>query len=206
MRDTVATFLHIILLRHKEIMSKISKVIKEAFNETFGGSTPTITESKGAYNAMRYIANKMKRTKGNTIFCSFGLSDGVDWDIIYEENGGIIVFPTEVNSAKMSDNGFINWCKQELTTLLSKIIATKKVDPTANKDVFVGWTIGHYFNGSYNAKNGKNYGEDSISLELIGVTSDSIIKVAEKLCNVFQQETVLVKDYSTNRILFVNEN
>ena len=50
------------------------------------------------------------------------------------------------------------------------------------------------------------YGENSVSVEVLGVSDDTLIKIAEEICNVFQQEAVLVRLYNTNRILFVNGN
>lgn len=50
------------------------------------------------------------------------------------------------------------------------------------------------------------YGEDSLSVEIIGVDTDTLIKIAEELCVAFIQESCLVKDYSTNRVFFVDNN
>lgn len=51
--------------------------------------------------------------------------------------------------------------------------------------------------------NGTIFDENSISVELINVSIDTIIYFAEELCREFSQETVLVKLYGEDIILFV---
>lgn len=69
-------------------------------------------------------------------------------------------------------------------------------------DIFA-WTVGKYLHGRYKAKDGTVFDENSISVELLNVSIDTIISFAEELCKEFSQETVLVKLYGEDRILFV---
>ena len=69
-------------------------------------------------------------------------------------------------------------------------------------DIFA-WTVGKYLHGRYKAKDGTIFDENSISIELLNVSVDTIISFAEELCKEFSQETVLVKLYGEDRILFV---
>lgn len=69
-------------------------------------------------------------------------------------------------------------------------------------DIFA-WTVGKYLHGRYKAKNGTIFDENSISVELLNVSIDTIISFAEELCREFSQKTVLVKLYGEDRILFV---
>ena len=69
-------------------------------------------------------------------------------------------------------------------------------------DIFA-WTVGKYLHGKYKAKDGTIFDENSISIELLNVSVDTIISFAEELCKEFSQETVLVKLYGEDRILFV---
>lgn len=69
-------------------------------------------------------------------------------------------------------------------------------------DIFA-WTIGKYLHGRYKTKDGTIFDENSISVELLNVSVDTIISFAEELCKEFSQETVLVKLYGEDRILFV---
>ena len=63
--------------------------------------------------------------------------------------------------------------------------------------------VGKYLHGRYKAKDGTIFDENSISVELLNVSIDTIISFAEELCREFSQETVLVKLYGEDRILFV---
>lgn len=69
-------------------------------------------------------------------------------------------------------------------------------------DMFA-WTVGKYLHGKYKAKDGTIFDENSISVELLNVSIDTIISFAEELCKEFSQETVLVKLYGEDRVLFV---
>ena len=69
-------------------------------------------------------------------------------------------------------------------------------------DIFA-WTVGKYLHGRYKAKDGTVFDENSISVELLNVSVDTIISFAEELCKEFSQEIVLVKLYEEDRILFV---
>ena len=69
-------------------------------------------------------------------------------------------------------------------------------------DIFA-WTVGKYLHGRYKAKDGTVFDENSISVELLNVSIDTIISFAEELCKEFSQETVLVKLYGEDRTLFV---
>lgn len=69
-------------------------------------------------------------------------------------------------------------------------------------DIFA-WTIGKYLHGRYKTKDGTIFDENSISVEFLNVSIDTIISFAEELCREFSQEAVLVKLYGEDRILFV---
>lgn len=69
-------------------------------------------------------------------------------------------------------------------------------------DIFA-WTVGKYLHDRYKAKDGTIFDENSISVELLNVSIDTIISFAEELCKEFSHEIVLVKLYGEDRILFV---
>ena len=154
-----------------------------------------------AYALNRYLCKAIRKSDDNTL-----LTEAISFEPSEDEKGGIIVFSIEVNAVKLSDNKFLNKIKQKLLTTLHRLTYKSKVDKIANDNELVGWTIGKYLNGRYTAKDGKTYGEDSLSLEIIGVTTDTLIKIAEELCVAFKQESCLVKDYSKNRVFFVEAN
>lgn len=132
------------------------------------------------------------------------LSEGIDFKIENHKKGGIIVFSTDVNAIKLSESEIKNWIQQKIATLKNRFTSTKMIDKIADKNNLVGWTIGHYLDGRYKAKNGKIYGENSLSLEIVNVSLKKLIKIAEEICRDFVQESVLVHDFTTGRIFFVN--
>ena len=82
-----------------------------------------------------------------------------------------------------------------------------KIDTIAKQHDLVGWTIGKYLNCRYFSKEtNKQYSEDSLSLEIIGIDTNEMIEISEELCKVFDQESVLLKDYSTNDIMLISAN
>ena len=134
------------------------------------------------------------------------MNESVDWEVDADKKGGIVVFSTDVNAVNLSPNRVANWIRQKFATFKNRQQSTRIIDKIANKNELVGWTIGHYLDGRYHAKNGKNFGENSLSLELVGIDDDKLIHVAEDICKEFMQECVLVKSYSTGRIMFVDPN
>ena len=82
------------------------------------------------------------------------------------------------------------------------VLSTNINDIPKCNDIFA-WTVGKYLHGKYKAKDGTIFDENSISVELLNVSIDTIISIAEELCKEFSQETVLVKLYGEDRILFV---
>ena len=159
----------------------------------------------GAYRASRYLA-KAITSKGKEPIYSSMLNEGIQFEPSENEKGGIIVFSTDVNAEKQSENKIINWLKQKMKTIGNRLNATKKIDKIASDNELVGWTIGHYLNGRYTSpKNGKQYGENSLSLEIIGVNFETLMKIAIEICSSFSQESVLLKDYSSGRVLFFDK-
>ena len=82
------------------------------------------------------------------------------------------------------------------------VLPTNINDIPKCNDIFA-WTVGKYLHGRYKAKDGTVFDENSISVELLNVSIDTIISFVEELCKEFSQETVLVKLYGEDRILFV---
>ncbi len=132
------------------------------------------------------------------------IGEGIQFEPEADQRGGIIAFSTDVNAIQLSPNKIVNWIKQEIATLENRLTTTKKVDRISVDHDLIRWTIGHYLDGRYTAKNGKQYGENSLSLEVVGVDFEKLVRIGEDLCKSFHQESVLVKDYSSGRVLFVD--
>lgn len=163
-----------------------------------------IEERRNAYSSSQMLEKAIRFDANKVIYSS--LNEAVMYEPSGKEKGGIVVFSEEVNAIKLSSNKLVNFLKQNVATLSNRINKYKNVDTIANKNELVGWTIGNFLNGRYKAKNGKTYGEKSLSVEIIGVDTDKLFNIAEELCIEFLQESVLVKDYSSGRIAFVEPN
>ena len=161
-------------------------------------------DNGNAYSASKYLYHAIKVTDENTIAKGGIFEEAVEWQPKDRERGGVIIFSTDVNAKKLDDRVVINWLKQKTKTIENRLTYTSKIDKIANKNELIGWTVGKYLDGRYKAKNGKTYGENSLSVEIIGVDTNKLLKIADELCNLFVQETVLVKDYSTGNIFFVD--
>jgi len=122
-------------------------------------------------------------------------------DFEFEKKGGVIIFSTDVNAVDISSNVLYNKLRQVITSILNRTFVKSKVDKVMKKheDVF-GFTIGKFVKGRYKAEDGSIYDENSTSVEIIGIDSETLLKVSEDIAKEFQQETVLVKDYQKNSI------
>jgi len=156
-----------------------------------------------AYSGTAYLYAAIS-VKNRPILAT-NIEGGIDWEVPEDEKGGIIVFSQEVNAVQLSANKLVNWIKQKLATFKNKTKGMSDIDKIAQKHDLVGWTVGNFLKGRYTGKNGQTYSEDSLSVEIIGVSDDTLIEIGEELCRAFQQETVLIKTYSgKNRVMFVN--
>lgn len=131
----------------------------------------------------------------------YGLSD---------YRGGVITFSTDVNAVEFSKNFIMNKVKQLLATYGNRFFRQSKIAKTIQQfndkgNEYIGaFSVGNFFKGRYVGDNNKIYDEKSISVEINGLSSKALFELAEMLCKVFQQETVLVKDFNTNKIYLVD--
>lgn len=119
--------------------------------------------------------------------------------------GGAIVFSTDVNSIELSKWGFKNWLVQKWKTFTNRLQSMKRLDKLRKKNDIYAWTVGKGFRGVYTGKNGKTFDENSIVLDIIGQKFSKVVKVAKEICQEFDQECVMVKDYETNQIYFIDD-
>src|SRR5438067_469896 len=72
---------------------------------------------------------------------------------------------------------------------------------------FAQWgSAGRFFSGHYRSQTGSIFDETSLGVEAIGFTTVMLLMFATMLATDFRQETVLVKDYSNNRIYLVDKH
>ena len=120
--------------------------------------------------------------------------------------GGAIVFSTDVNSVELSKWGFKNWLIQKWKTFTNRFKSMNILDKLRRKNDIYAWTVGKGFHGVYTGKNGKTFDENSLVLDIIGQKFTEVVKVAKEICEEFDQECVMVKDYETNQIYFIDAN
>ena len=97
--------------------------------------------------------------------------------------GGIIVFPVNVNEPDIER--ITNW--------------------TGNQSGMTGrWAAGHYLDGIFHATAGSEYSIDSLSIMIGDAASGRMMEISEELCKGFGLKSVLLKDFSTGWIMYVN--
>lgn len=192
-------------------MKSINKIITEEIRSYLNkksafGQYECLNRGNGCYSniAKGFNGIHINVTEDKVLFKSDTLlTERIGYTPDADKKGGIIVFSTDVNAVKLDGNSVLNFIKQKVATIVNRLNAKKKIDKIAVSNALVGWTIGRYLEGRYTAKNRKQYGENSISVEIIGVDSDTLVKIAESLLSAFSQEAVLVKDYSSNGVYFI---
>ena len=159
---------------------------------------------RGAYSVTRRLASQIRFDEDLCIENHNPLIEKISYECEPNSRGGIIVFSEEVNAISLSKNKIINWIKQRLATLGNRVFRNKKIDKLGKKYELPGWTVGYYLHGRYISKDGSVFDEKSLSVEIIGLSTDTMIEIAEDICRDFQQETVLLKDYSSGRVMFID--
>lgn len=130
--------------------------------------------------------------------------------------GGMIIFSMDVNAIidDIEKNKIKAFLKKKYYTVMNRVSKYRIVNDLISQwnkdfanidDMYLGaLTIGNNFRGKYVGDNGKIYDEKSTSIELGGVPSELLLLFAIELCKAFKQESVLVKDFNTNRIFLVD--
>lgn len=130
------------------------------------------------------------------------LTEEIDFE--FEEKGGVIVFSVNVNAVELSKNKLVRFVKNKIETITNILFKSSKINKVIkNNPEIYGVTIGNFVKGRYKAKDGSLYDESSLSVEIVGISSDVLNKFAEELAQEFKQETVLVKNYDENKIYLV---
>ena len=171
-------------------------------------SRKNIIENRSMFGILRDFGNhpfSIKYDRNKEIF-SVSLEEESVNRVFDDEEGGIIVFSTDVNAVKLSDNQVINWVKKKFYTLKNRLVKGSMLDKIADKNNITAMTVGYYLQGRYKAQNGSVFTEHSLSIEVLGVDTDTLFSLAEDICRDFKQEAVLVKSYHDGGIYFVDNN
>ena len=166
-----------------------------------------LSDNKRTFNqALKMNGFKIEVTSEDyTWMNSEGILESIDFE--FDKKGGVIVFSTDVNAVDISNNKLLNRLKKVVQSMLNRAFVGKKIGKVMDKhDEVYGFTIGKFVTGRYKAEDGSIYDEKSTSVEIIGIDSDTLLKVAEDIAAEFDQETVLVKDYQEDRIYLAKKD
>ena len=195
--------------------SRLKQIIKESIIKVLSETKHTNwTEVKYFHPQRQTMPNGSHYQRGGFLqecrenLNSFILDEGVH-DKQYgmaKYRGGIIVFSTDVNAVELDKNKIINKIKQAITTFKNRLKKDAIIHNVMNKfndkgGEYIGaYSVGNFFKGKYVGDNGEMYNERSLAVEINGLSSESLLKVAEMIAQEFMQETVLVKDLNKNKI------
>ncbi len=168
-----------------------------------GGYRKTgLHESIHGHHQMKNMSNMIRvEYMPESVICNIGEARRPSVDP--SSKGGMIVFSTDVNATK--ESGFVGRIKSFLQSVYNKMTVSSRVKNTVLKTAS-GFSLGNFFRGVYKSDDGKQYDETSLSVEVIGVESKTLELLATDIAKEFNQETVLVKDYSKDEIYFADRN
>ncbi len=198
-------------------MISIQSIVKEEVNRFIIEHSTPFREVKYFHPKRKTMPNGCNYQRGGFLNeCrinkdSFVLDEGVHSEQygLRKNRGGVIVFSTDVNAVKLSDNRLINKVKQIIVTFNNRLNRGKKIHNMINKlngsienleDRIGAYSVGNFFRGKYVGDNGEMYNEKSLAVEINGISSRHLLDFAELLAQEFMQETVLVKDLNMNKI------
>jgi len=131
--------------------------------------------------------------------------------------GGMIIFATSVNATidNIEPNKFKAFFKKLYYSVMNHISKDKMLIDLIKKwnrefgpnaeNLIGGFSLGKFFKGKYiDPKTEQLYNDTSTSIELDGIPSELLLLFAIEVCKAFKQQDVLVKDFNTNKIFFVN--
>ena len=195
--------------------SRLKQIIKESIVKVLSETKHTNwTEVKYFHPQRQTMPNGSHYQRGGFLqecrrnLNSFILDEGVHGNQygMAEYSGGIIVFSTDGNTVELDKDKIVNNINQVITTFKNRVKNESIIHNVMNKlndkgGEYIGaYSVGNYFKGRYVGDNGEMYNERSLAIEINGLSSESLLKVAEMIAQKCMQETVLVKDLNKNKI------
>jgi len=120
--------------------------------------------------------------------------------------GGIIVFSTDVNAVDISTTKILLWFKKKYHSFINRLMKNKKLNniiTTKFSEDIKGFSIGNFFKGRY-VENNKVFNEKSTSIEILGVPSEVLIRLATEIARDFNQSTVLLRDNNNSKNILID--
>ena len=141
---------------------------------------PNINPNRcSTYSSTAYMYAAIS-TKNSPVFAT-NIKNTADSSVPADLKGGIIILPSGAD------------------------VAPSEIEKNAQKHNPAGWTTGKFFKGRYTRGNGEVYSEDSLSIEIIGITDNELTETAEELCKSFNLESVLIKSYLERNQIYIVE-
>lgn len=56
-----------------------------------------------------------------------------------------------------------------------------------------GWVVGHNYSGRFRAPSGQDFGENSLTLDIIGMSDDRLMPIAGEICYALGLKCALLK-------------
>lgn len=116
-------------------------------------------------------------------------------------NGGLIVFSTDVNKKVLSGSKITNRLLQVYATYKNRMFVKRILNKLFRKHEIYDRIIRRKLTRTYTGKDNKTYNESAIGITCIDISKNLLFEVAEDLKDVFKQESVLVK--CNNLVYFV---
>ena len=199
------------MIQDNRLKQVITESIREIISET---NHANWTEVKYFHPQRQTMPNGSHYQRGGFIQeCrenqnSFTRGDGVHGNqyCMARQSGGIYVIVTEVNAVELDKDKIVNNINQVITTFKNRVKNDSIIRNVMNKlndkgGEYIGaYSVGNYFKGRYVGDNGEMYNERSLAIEINGLSSESLLKVAEMIAQKCMQKTVLVKDLNKNKI------
>lgn len=159
------------------------KLTLKSLHETLSGND----RKYDILNRAECWSDGMKKNAYHRLVISYNKSRTVQYDGPIPEAefnaGGIIVFPANANEPDIER--ITNWI--------------------GNQFGMTGrWAAGHYLDGIFHATAGSEYSIDSLSIMIGDAASGNMMEISEELCKDFGLKSVLLKDFSTGWIMYVN--
>ena len=203
------------------LKNKIKGIVIEEVNKVLNTRNNSIQEIKYFHpSGRKTLPNGSHYQKGGFIKeCKDNAESFILQEDIHGEQygmsdyrGGVIVFSTDVNAVKLHNNRFVNFIKQFVKTQSQRFNKDKKIHNIINtfnsqndtNDFIGAYSFGNFFKGKYVGDNGEMFNDKSLALEINGLSSKGLLRLAEYISNDFLQETVLVKDLNVNKIYLAN--
>ena len=120
--------------------------------------------------------------------------------------GGTIIFSTDVNVNVVEDPGIASWLTGKFHTFKNRFSFKKMLDKIRSSHQVNAWTIGQYFKGVYTSKEGDTYNENSLTIDILDCDRKTLFELTKDIQVKFKQESVMIRDATTNQYYLVDAN